>query len=339
VLLDRTSVAPEHIRHWAQQLDRNELSPAALFKLFLCTPEGRSRFRSNPNFAPLLDGWRAPSSFGEFTELVETMTSAQIVDVGAMALDFEDDVYAPLLDSGRWQVVGFEPNEDECRARQERNPDFQMLPIALGSGSPAELRINTGVATSSTLASNSERLTDFVGLDEWMTTVETRSIATRRLDDVEVVRDPALLKLDVQGGELAVLAGATRTLETTLVIHTETELFPLYRDNPLFGEIDRFLGARGFEFFTFHHEERYYHDDDRADRLWGPTRLLWADAVFVPDRDRLDRLDEASSAALCWVMHDLYCAYDYCAWVLGRLDQRRGTEFAKHYASFLDGPA
>jgi FkbM family methyltransferase len=332
-------VEPEHVRHWAHQLDEELLTPAELFKLFLCTPEGRSRFRGNPNFAPLLEGWQAPRSFGELTALVEPMHTAQIVDVGAMALDSEEDVYAPLLASGKWKVVGFEANEEQCRAREAQNPDFQMFPVALGTGSPATLHINEGAATSSLLASNIDGLDDLVGLSEWMTTIETRRLETSRLDDIDAVRDPALLKLDVQGGELAVLSGAERTLATTLVIHTETEFFPLYQDNPLFGDLDRFLGERGFEFFDFAHEERYYHDDGRGDRLWSPTRLIWADAVFVPNRDRLDRLDEHATTALAWVMHDLYRAYDYCAWLLARGDRRRGTTFAAHYAAFLDEAA
>ena len=44
-----------------------------------------------------------------------------IVDVGAQPLEFEDDVYRPLLDGGGCDVIGFEPLEDSHDARLARD--------------------------------------------------------------------------------------------------------------------------------------------------------------------------------------------------------------------------
>ena len=53
------------------------------------------------------------------------------------------------------------------------------------------------------------------------------------------------LKIDVEGAELLVLENATRTLEDVLVLETEVEFVPLYKQQCLFGDLHRFLHDRG----------------------------------------------------------------------------------------------
>jgi hypothetical protein len=88
------------------------------------------------------------------------------------------------------------------------------------------------------------------------------------------------LELDVQGGELDVLMGAGRTLDTTLGIQAEVEFAPIYVDQPLFADIDRFLRGRGFQLFDL---SRYH--VRRSNAGPAPTRgqLLWGHALYLRD--------------------------------------------------------
>ena len=337
-VLDRTDIRAADVRHWARKLELGEFTKATLFAHFLITPEGRGKFDRNPYFTPLLAAWKPAATFAGFTAGIAEIDRALIVDVGAMVLDFETDVYASLVSSGKWVVVGFEPNREEALIRQARNPDDLVIPDALGDGNEAVLHINQGVATSSLLESNTERLEDMIGLSDWMVTVREDKVSTRRLDDVPEAAAPALLKLDVQGGELAVLESARNTLQRTLVVHAETEFFPLYKDQPLFRDIDAFLSRNGFEFFAFSDQFRYYCNDANGGdtRVWPASRLVWTDSVFVPTTERIDALELPEAMSLAWVMHDLYNAYDYAAWVFERFDQRHGTAWRGAYLSFVD---
>ncbi len=101
---------------------------------------------------------------------------------------------------------------------------------------------------------------------------EQVSYPMRRLDNIETgLQGPLLLKLDVQGYELEVLAGASNTLITTEVILAEIALLEYNAGAPLMAEVIAFLSERGFVPFDFGDVMRRY--DDRA--------MFQCDMLFV----------------------------------------------------------
>ena len=57
---------------------------------------------------------------------------------------------------------------------------------------------------------------------------------------------PYLLKIDAQGAELAVLAGAGRSLESTEMVILEVQFFEFLRGAPQFADIVGYMNERGF---------------------------------------------------------------------------------------------
>ena len=86
-----------------------------------------------------------------------------------------------------------------------------------------------------------ELLSQFVSLPPIYKTVSTHEVQTTRLDDIPDIGTCDYLKIDVQGGELDVLKGAQRVLKDVIAVHCEVEFAPVYRDQPLFAEIDTLL--------------------------------------------------------------------------------------------------
>jgi hypothetical protein len=86
----------------------------------------------------------------------------------------------------------------------------------------------------------------FQNLPEFFDFVEVPDVTTVRLDDVPEAMGADYLKLDVQGSEGQVLAGARTCLDSVLVVHSEVEFVPIYAGQPLFGDIDAILRSRGF---------------------------------------------------------------------------------------------
>ena len=57
----------------------------------------------------------------------------------------------------------------------------------------------------------------------------------------------AQLSIDTQGTELAILKGAEKAINTTVVaVSIEVSFAPLYEGVPLFGELDNYLRSKGF---------------------------------------------------------------------------------------------
>jgi FkbM family methyltransferase len=82
---------------------------------------------------------------------------------------------------------------------------------------------------------------------------ETLRLDTVTLDQV-MARDagkippPNFLSLDTQGSELEILQGGTDTITNHVVaIMTEVEFVPVYEAQPLFGDVEPYLSAQGFE--------------------------------------------------------------------------------------------
>lgn len=128
----------------------------------------------------------------------------------------------------------------------------------------------------------------------------------RKADDV--FRDQGIprvdfLKLDTQGTELEVLKGAEGYLSSrrVSVIKTEVSFLPVYRNQCLFGDIDRYLRQHGFVFVDcmFYPDAVYERKTARAVRgarlQEEPRFSAVGDAVYVLDPSRFPEADRPGS--------------------------------------------
>ncbi|HEX9659951.1 MAG TPA: FkbM family methyltransferase, partial [Rhodothermales bacterium] len=91
------------------------------------------------------------------------------------------------------------------------------------------------------------------------------------------------IHLDVQGAELKVLAGAGDLMDHVTGVWLEVERIPLYRDQPLASDVERFLRGRGFS------KIKDTVGEISGDQLWirgtrHRSRLLWLRVLEVVAR-------------------------------------------------------
>jgi len=103
------------------------------------------------------------------------------------------------------------------------------------------------------------------------------------LDDLEITAND-FIKIDVQGGELAVLKGAAKTLSRTLGLEVEVEFISLYDEQPLFGEISAFLTKYDFEFIDFTTIGRW-----ERQSFNGYGQAVYGDALFLKSPETVIR--------------------------------------------------
>ena len=268
--------------------------------------------------------------------IVPQLPSLKIVDVGAMIVNGLSNPYDAMLQSLSCQVVGFEPVAAECKKLNEHYSGlFTFLPHVVGDGSQQTFYECAAAYNSSLFEPNMELLARFTGFQELFTVVATSSVLTKPLDEIPEASGTDYLKLDVQGGELMVLEGATRTLRDVLVIHTEAEFLPLYKNQPLFSDIDPWLRARGFVLHKMPIMGVRRLHPIKADDPVAANQLLWCDLVYMRDFLALDRLSEQQLLKLTAILHENYESYDLAAVVLGEFDRRAGTAFQGQYINRL----
>jgi FkbM family methyltransferase len=102
-------------------------------------------------------------------------------------------------------------------------------------------------------------------------------ISLRRLDDFfqSGLSKPVLLKIDVQGYEKFVLEGGENVMSQTDVIIIETSFYTLYKGQPLFDDIYKYLTILDFQYVG--NVEQLLATAD--------SKILQADAIFVRKGD------------------------------------------------------
>jgi FkbM family methyltransferase len=170
-----------------------------------------------------------------------------VLDVGANVGQFVGELRREGW-SGR--VVSFEPvpiTHAELQRRAQGDSQWTVAPpMALGrQSSSAAINVSRNLVSSS-LLDVEERTTEAA---PGSAAAEVATIRVEPLDAVVAAdwRAPFAIKLDTQGFELEVLAGARETLERTKVVMTELSLTALYRDGAKLTDVYALLEDAGFE--------------------------------------------------------------------------------------------
>lgn len=259
-----------------------------------------------------------------------------VVDVGANPIDGVAP-YRPLLDLGVARVTGFEPQADALtRLRAAAGPHETYLPDAVADGGTHTLHLCRASGMASLLVPDPAALALFHGFPTWGEVVETRAVATRRLDDIAECGSIDYLKIDVQGAELAVFEGARAKLAGAVAVHTEVSFLPLYRDQPPFGAVDLWLRGAGFVPHAFAAINRRAIAPAMIDNNVhaGLNQLLEADIVYVRDFRNPEDLDDGQLKRLAAVAQCCYGSFDLAIRCLVALAGRGAIE-AEAAAAFV----
>ena len=189
-----------------------------------------------------------------------------------------------------YEYVGIEADADECeRLRARQKPGHTYVHAVLARGRERRtLYVTHSRACSSLLRPNHALLASFGELGHAFNVEREVEVTTTSLDEVmQASRFDAteFLELDVQGAELDVLSGAERMLHSSVIgLQVEVEFAEMYQEQPLFGDVDRFLRQRGFQLFDL----ARYHVRRGLAQSHAPTRgqLLWGQATYLrlPER-------------------------------------------------------
>jgi FkbM family methyltransferase len=207
-----------------------------------------------------------------------------LVDVGARGrLDPPWDAIPP----GALQVIGFEPDVEECARLSAQAPGgMRFLPIALWS-QPAEVEVHVAAtpSCSSVHPPNDDLLRDFA--DEH---VAPRTTATKvrypanTLDAVLAVEGLGcdFLKIDTQGAEGEIVRGASATLrDRAMGALIETWTLEVHRGQQLTGAIMSQMDELGFQLFDMSVGAAWQRRRKGAVDLLGKAQVVGLDLLYL----------------------------------------------------------
>lgn len=207
------------------------------------------------------------------------------VDVGARGLPLGD---APLLPAVAIVVA---VDSDDAAVRDLARlvgatagwPDVRSVTATVAERAGRRCLHLTRQPGLSSLLEPEPEAASIYGLERELAVLERRPVEASPLAAVLqplAVPPPSHLKLDTQGTELEVLRGGDALVRGHLLsVQVEAEFRSLYRGQPLFGEVDRFLVERGFEVALLRRNRRRLAGGDPT----VPSRLEtgWCHALYV----------------------------------------------------------
>jgi len=111
------------------------------------------------------------------------------------------------------------------------------------------------------------------------------------------------MKIDAQGYELAILKGSAEYLQNAIGLEVEVEFAELYRDQPLFPEVDDFVKKKGFELFDL--KRLYWKRKDTKNTADQKGQLVSGDALYFRAPEQIVLLDGVTEKKIIRAI----CAY------------------------------
>ena len=242
-----------------------------------------------------------------------------LVDVGASG-----DLQESWRGLGEYlRVIGFEPDKEAYENLVKRSSEKKdgesvtYLNFALhNKAAEADFFITRKQMVSSMLLPNIDLIQEFP-MPERFDVVASRKIKTETLDAAlqqAGVQDIDFIKLDTQGSELFILQGAAETLRReALGVEVELEFTQVYKDQPLFGDVDQFLRNSGFALFDFVDVARWQRANIGASIHGCKSQIIFANALYIKEKDsffadvRPDKSKLFRAVSICV----LYECFDY----------------------------
>ncbi len=270
-------------------------------------------------------------------KLIPDLSRTSIVDVGANPT--EKPPYRLLMRAEQARVFGFEPDPRAfAELEQEQGENITYLNKAVGDGSRQTLHVCKSSYMSSLLRPDPLAIKLFPQMGRSLDVIATIDIETTALDQIDEIERIDLLKIDIQGGELQVFENARSKLARTVCIQSEVSFFPIYENQPGFGEIDVFLRGLGLLPHSLPVLHRNPVSPLRARRRHG-NQLCDGDIVYLRDLRHLHKMDIHQLGQMAVIAAGYLDAQDICAHVLQELCRRGAVEEQAVHKFFQEFPA
>lgn len=261
----------------------------------------------------------------------------EVVDIGANPID-GDPPYKSMLKQRMCRVTGFEPQPEAfAKLNEAKGPNERYLPFAVGDGETHTLNVCRASGMTSLYELQTDTLKMFPFFQKAGEVLERVPVLTHALDALSDIEHLDFLKIDIQGAELSVFQHGTQKLANAVMVQTEVSFIPLYKDQPVLGDVDLELRRQGFVPHCFAAIKRWPVSPCmlNGSPFHALNQLLEADLVYMRDLRFPERFTDDMLKHLAMVSYHCYNSFDIsmrCIELLqlrGRLAHNAVANFTK----------
>ncbi len=278
----------------------------------------------------------ALSSLVEFIKQTNIDINFNIVEIGALQVQDNKEPFYELLDYfPSTKIIGFEIEKEVCEKMNSQSQEgVKYYPYALGKANEKRKLYITNHPMCCSLYKPNEKLINLYNNLEVASLKEETEIDTISLDyfiDKHKVGNIDFIKIDVQGAELDIFKGASKTLSSVLKIVCEVEFVPIYENQPLFGDVCSYLNEHDLMFNKFLGlSGRALKPIMLNNNPNLPSQHFWSDAVFIHHVEKIHNLNDEKLIKM-GLLACVYYSLDLTFFCLSEYDKRHSTYLAKDW--------
>ena len=276
------------------------------------------------------------STLVEFVKERNINLNFNIIEIGALQVQDKKEPFYELLDYfPSTKIIGFEIEKEVCdKMNSQAREGVKYYQYALGKANEKRKLYITNHPMCSSLYKPNEELIKLYNNFEVAYLKEEVEIDTISLDyfiDIHKIGNIDFIKIDVQGAELDIFQGASKTLKNVLKIVSEVEFIPHYENQPLFGDVCNYLIEHDLMFNKFLGlSGRALKPIMLNNNPNLPSQHIWTDAVFVHHIQKINFLTDEKLIKLS-LLACVYYSLDLTFYCLSEYDKRHSTSLAKDW--------
>lgn len=260
-----------------------------------------------------------------FSTQIHTIFNLNVVEVGARGGP-SNEFYnlANIIN-----YYGFEPEVDEYKKLVSKSKKTifkseKYLPCTVGINNEKKIfNIYSRESCSSILEADLDKARIY-SREDYYKLIKKIPVITRSLDSLlfegKLSGNISVLKLDTQGSELEILKNSMSVLKTVKAIRVEVSFMPIYKEQPLFFDINEFLERQEFSFqgFLESHYWNHYTPNKRQRKKslrcipFTRSSICHADALYfktpleVSEKYGENNFEEIIKLVFVYIMYQYY---------------------------------